>query len=159
MKHSYFDKYLNKRPVIMGTKNVVCPECSSVNSVQMDVKTHIVECSQCQGDLSDPFPLEVTDNSCMKHITENDIAILVDFYSTTCGPCMAMYDDYEDAALGFGMKVRFLKIDAEKHQLVAKEYGVTGLPTIIAFKGGKEVNRVSGQLSQVQLSMWAERLV
>ncbi|HIC12957.1 MAG TPA: thioredoxin TrxC [Sulfurimonas sp.] len=158
-KHSYFAKYLPKRLEIMGTKNVVCPECSSVNAVEIDVESHIVECSQCKGDLSDPFTLDVSDDACMKHITENDIAVFVDFYSTTCGPCMAMYEDYEDAALGFGMKVRFLKVNAEKYQLVAKEYGVTGLPTIIAFKGGKEVDRVSRQLSLVELTMWADRLL
>jgi thioredoxin 2 len=71
---------------------------------------------------------------------------------------MAMYDDYEDAALGFSLKVRFLKVNADKYQKVAREYGVRGLPTIIAFKHGQEVSRVSSQLSQVQLSLWAESL-
>ncbi len=159
MKHSYFDKYLPKRLEIMGTNNIVCQECGSVSAVEIDEQSDVVGCSQCNADLNDPFPLEVNDDQCTKHINENDIAVLVDFYSTTCGPCMAMYEDYEDAALGFGLKVRFLKVNAEKHQLVAKEYGVTGLPTIIAFKGGKEVDRVSRQLSLVELTMWAERLL
>ncbi|MDQ7042368.1 MAG: thioredoxin family protein [Sulfurimonas sp.] len=143
----------------MGTEKVVCPECSSINAVEMEKIGDIVECSQCKGDLNHPFALEVSDNQCSKHIRENDIAVLVDFYSTTCGPCMAMYEDYEDAALGFGISVRFLKINADKHQIVAKEYGVSGLPTIIAFKGGKEVNRISRQLSQVELTVWAHSLI
>jgi len=116
-------------------------------------------CAKCQEDLDHPFPVEVTDESCKVHIEENDIAVLVDFYSTTCGPCMAMYEDYEDAALGFGPTVRFLKINADTHQKVAQAYGVSALPTIIAFKNGKEVNRVSRQLSQVELTMWAESLI
>jgi len=72
---------------------------------------------------------------------------------------MAMYEDYEDAALPFGVKVRFLKINADKHQKVAGQYGVSALPTIIAFKKGLEVSRVSRQLSQVELTTWAESLV
>lgn len=143
----------------METLKIVCPECNSVNTIKTGVENETITCSQCQADLDDPFPLEVTDESCMTHIKENDIAVLVDFYSSTCGPCMAMYDDYEDAALGFGLTVRFLKINADKYQQVAKEYGVSGLPTIIAFKKGQEVNRVSGQLSQVQLSLWAQSLI
>lgn len=143
----------------MQTSKVVCPECSSVNIIESKVEGDTFPCQQCKADLDDPFPLEVTDESCSIHIKENDIAILVDFYSTTCGPCMAMYDDYEDAALGFGLKVRFLKINADTYQQVAKEYGVSALPTIIAFKKGEEVNRISRQLSQVELALWAESLI
>ncbi len=143
----------------MPTLKIVCPECSSVNTVNTEVENPIITCSQCQADLDDPFPVEVTDESCMTHIMDNDIPVLVDFYSTVCGPCMAMYDDYEDAALGFALKVRFLKIDADVYQKVAREYGVSALPTIIAFKKGQVVNRISSQLSQVELSLWAESLI
>lgn len=143
----------------METLKIVCPECNSVNTINSEVKNEPIPCSQCQADLDDPFPVEVTDESCTTHIIENDIAVLVDFYSSTCGPCMAMYDDYEDAALGFGSKVRFLKINADKYQKVAREYGVSALPTIIAFKKGQEVNRISRQLSRVELILWAESLI
>jgi len=143
----------------MQTFNIVCPQCNSVNPIAPEVENTSTPCSKCQADLDDPFPLEVTDESCSININENDIPVLVDFYSTTCGPCMAMYEDYEDAALGFGLKVSFLKINADKHQEVARKYGVSALPTIIAFKNGEEVNRVSNQLSQVQLTLWADSLL
>jgi len=138
---------------------LVCAECHSINRVKVEDPTASYPCPQCEAELDDPFPFEVTDESCALHIKENDTALLVDFYSRTCGPCMAMYDDYEDAALGFSLKVRFLKIDADKYQHIAKKYGVGALPTIIAFKHGQEVNRVSRQLSQVELNLWAESLI
>ena len=138
----------------MENFKIVCPECQHINVVNNEAP----HCSKCQADLDDPFPLEVTDESCKLHIEENDMAVLVDFYSTTCGPCMAMYDDYEDAALGFGLTVKFLKINADIHQDVAKTYGVSALPTIIAFKKGEEVNRISRQLSQMELTTWAQSL-
>lgn len=143
----------------MQTLKIVCPECNSVNTVETEIENTSLACSQCQAELDDPFPLEATDESCTIHIAENDIPVLVDFYSPLCGPCMAMYEDYEDAALGFAMKVRFLKINADEYQKVAREYGVGALPTIIAFKNGQEVNRVSAQLSRVELSLWAESLI
>jgi len=143
----------------METLKLVCPECSSVNIIKVEADSKSIPCTQCQADLDDPFPVEVTDESCAIHIRENDIPVLVDFYSTVCGPCMAMYDDYEDASLGFALKVRFLKIDADEHQKVAREYGVSALPTIIAFKKGEEVNRISSQLSHVELSLWADSLI
>ncbi|MBT8348633.1 MAG: thioredoxin TrxC [Sulfurovum sp.] len=143
----------------METLKIVCPECNSVNSIKIEIGNVSIPCSECQAELDDPFPVEVSDESCTTHIIENDIPVLVDFYSTVCGPCMAMYDDYEDAALGFPLKVRFLKINADKYQRVAREYGVSALPTIIAFKKGQEVNRISSQLSRVELSLWAESLI
>jgi thioredoxin 2 len=143
----------------METIKIVCSECHSINTIKTELQTEPSICSKCQADLDDPFPLEVTDETCRTHIDENEIAVLVDFYSTTCGPCMAMYDDYEDAALAFGLTVRFLKINADKYQQIAGEYGVSALPTIIAFKNGKEINRISRQLSQVELTMWAEKLI
>lgn len=143
----------------MESHKIVCPECNSVNTIKIEVENEPILCSKCQAELDDPFPVEASDESCTTHIIENDIPILVDFYSSTCGPCMAMYDDYEDAALGFSLKVRFLKINADKYQKVASEYGVCSLPTIIAFKKGQEVNRISRQLSRVELSLWAESLI
>ena len=143
----------------MEAIHLVCSECHTTNTVHIETANATIPCSQCQADLDNPFPVEVTDESCTTHIMENDIAVLVDFYSTTCGPCMAMYEDYEDAALPFGVKVRFLKINADKHQKVAGQYGANALPAIIAFKKGVEVSRVSKQLSQVELTTWAESLV
>ncbi|MEN4045122.1 MULTISPECIES: thioredoxin family protein [unclassified Sulfurimonas] len=137
---------------------IVCSECNTLNSSKGESKEETVICKQCHSELDNPFVVEVDDENCMLHIKENSIAVLVDFYSTACGPCMAMYEDYEDAALGFGSTVRFLKINADKHQKAAKEYGVGALPTIIAFKEGEEVGRISQQLSQVELSLWAQDL-
>lgn len=143
----------------METLNVVCPECTALNTIKIEIGTERYPCLQCQADLDDPFPTEVTDASCATHIKQSDIPLLLDFYSTSCGPCMAMYDDYEDAALYFTLKVRFLKINADKHQEIAREYGVSALPTLIAFKNSEEVNRISRQLSEVELKVWAESLI
>jgi thioredoxin 2 len=143
---------------MMESMKIVCSECHSVNNIQSKKDTYPAICSQCKTELDHPFAVEVNDENAAVHINENDIAVLVDFYSTTCGPCMAMFEDYEDAALGFGSTVRFLKINADEHQQLAAEYGVKALPTIIAFKKGQEIGRVSEQLSQVELSLWAQDL-
>jgi len=138
---------------------IVCPECNTLNEIAAHVESETIPCSTCSFDLDDPSVIEVDDVSCAKHIDDNSIPMFVDFYSTTCGPCMAMYDDYEDAAFGFSLKVRFLKINADEHQEIARKYAVTALPTIIAFKNGVEVNRISRQLSRVELTLWAESLL
>lgn len=139
----------------MQTHKLVCSECHSVNNFNATT----LQCSVCQEDLEYPFALDVSDENCIKHIQGNDIPVLVDFYSPMCGPCVAMAEDYDDAALGFALTVRFIKINADEFQKVAKEHRVSSLPTIIAFKDGQEINRISSQLSQAQLIQWAQELI
>ena len=144
---------------MMETFKIVCPECSSVNSIKKEIYTESPLCLKCQAELDDPFVVEVNDTNCAIHINENDIPVLLDFYSHFCGPCMAMYEDYEDAALNFGLKVRFLKVNADDYPLIAREHRVGSIPTIIAYKNAKAVNRISAQLSQEQIRMWAQSLI
>lgn len=141
----------------MESYKIVCCECSEVNSIEGSKELY--SCHKCKADLEYPFALEVDDALCKKHIEENDIVVIVDFFSPLCGPCMAMYDAYEDAALAFGMTVRFLKINADEHQEIAQKYQVGALPTLIAFQGREELGRVSRALTQVELTLWAESLL
>jgi len=142
----------------METLKIVCPECHNINTITVIDKDTSYLCKECNALLNDPFPIEVSDDNGEVHIKGNDIPILLDFHSEFCAPCVAMEDDYDDASLAFSLKVRFLKINTDTYQRMAREYRVSGVPTIIAFKDGEEVNRVSQQLSQVQLGIWAQSL-
>jgi len=137
----------------------VCPECSCVNSIVIQTENKSYTCSQCKADLDDPSPVEVTDESCELYIKEDSLPLLVDFYSNYCAPCLEMFDDFEGASFAYSLKVRFLKVNTDNYQKIAKEYGVASLPTIIAFKNGEEVNRVSGTLAQYELNQWAKSLL
>ena len=94
-----------------------------------------------------------------EEVLKSEIPVLVDFYSPDCAPCMKMAPDYEKAASTFAMEVRFIKINTLLYPDIARQYGVNALPTIIAFKNGREVNRFSSALSKDHLSMWAESLI
>lgn len=143
----------------METLNIVCPHCLAVNSVANEVEKKAVACSGCGEPLSDTTPATCGAEAFKTHVSENDIPVLVDFYSPDCGPCMEMAPDYEKAAADFGLEVRFLKVNTLNDADIALQYGVNMLPTIIAFKNGREINRFSSKLSKDQLSMWAESLI
>lgn len=143
----------------METLKIVCPYCQSVNSVVNEVEKNEVACSVCGKRLTDTAPATCNAEAFKTHIAENDIPVLVDFYSPDCGPCMEMAPDYEAAASAFGLEVRFLKVNTLNDAEIALQYGVNQLPTVIAFKNGMEINRFSSRLSKDQLSMWAESLI
>eukprot|EP00752_Nemacystus_decipiens_P018728 g16791.t1 len=73
-------------------------------------------------------------------------AILVDFYATWCEPCNMMAKTL--AVVGPEMKdeLKIFKIDSDKYPKLMTKFNVTGLPTLILFKGGKELQRIEGGL-------------
>jgi thiol-disulfide isomerase/thioredoxin len=72
--------------------------------------------------------------------------VVLDFFSTECPPCEALAPKYEAVAEQFAGKVRFLKIFRQGNRELAVKLGVTGSPTVLFFKGGREVgSRMSGE--------------
>jgi thioredoxin 2 len=143
----------------MQTLKIVCPHCQAVNTVPNEVEKTEIACSACGKSLLDTAPVTCDAEAFKVHVTQNDIPVLVDFYSPDCAPCMEMAPDYETAAAGFGLEVRFLKVNTLNDAEIALQYGVNQLPTVIAFKNGMEINRFSSRLSKDQLGMWAESLI
>jgi len=70
--------------------------------------------------------------------------VLADFYSTTCGPCKMLGFVLRDVEKEFGNDLTILKIDFDQNKDLTEEYGVTGYPTLILFKDGKEAGRLQG---------------
>jgi len=143
----------------MQTLSIVCPHCHKANSVELEVSRNTVLCTACAKPLNDTTPVECTEDIFKTHLSENDIPVLVDFFSPDCAPCMKMAPDYEDAAKKCALEVRFLKVNTQEYPELARQYGVNQLPTVIAFNKSREVNRFSSALSKDQLGMWAESLI
>lgn len=77
-----------------------------------------------------------------KYISNKDLTI-VDFWAPWCGPCKMMAPIFEDVSAHFD-DVQFAKVNVDEHGELAGEYQVQGIPTMIFFKDGKEVHRVTG---------------
>ncbi len=72
--------------------------------------------------------------------------VVLDFFSTECPPCEALAPKYDAVAEQFAGRVRFLKIFRQGNRDLAVKLGVTGSPTLLFFKGGREVgSRMSGE--------------
>ncbi len=86
-------------------------------------------------------------------------AVLVDFYSKTCGPCKMLSFILNDVDKMLGEKVNIIKVDFEENPDLIEEHNIEGYPTLVMFKDGKEVSRKSGlQQKPVIIKMIEEAL-
>ena len=79
-----------------------------------------------------------------KEIINHKGYALVDFWATWCPPCRMMAPVLESAEQQLGDKINFVKVDVDKQQQLAAEFDIMSIPTLVVFKDGKPVKRMSG---------------
>jgi len=77
--------------------------------------------------------------------------VLVDLYATWCGPCVQQEPILEKWASGKGDQVLVARLDVDKAPVIASQYGVMSIPTLILFSGGQEVARAIGVQNEAAL--------
>ncbi len=76
---------------------------------------------------------------------------LVDFYADWCGPCRALAPVVEEIAAELDGQVKVAKVNVDENEALSLKYGVQGIPTLILFHKGQEVERIVGYLPKAQL--------
>lgn len=70
--------------------------------------------------------------------------VLVDFWAPWCGPCRMLAPVVEKVAGQLGSRVDFVKLNTDENPTISGQYGVSGIPCLILFKGGQAVDRIVG---------------
>ena len=125
--------------------HVVCPQCNATNRVLRE-RLAAGKCGACKQPLFDGHPVALTAANFERHVAASGLPLVVDFWAPWCGPCQMMAPAYEQAAARLEPNVRLAKLNTEDAPEIAARFGIRGIPTLIAFAGGREVGRQSGAL-------------
>jgi thioredoxin 2 len=123
---------------------VRCPICEALNRVDLARLDDRPRCAKCGKPLALDRPIKVTDADFERVIEAASVPVVVDYYADWCGPCHAMAPILDDFALARRGEVLVLKLDTDANPVTARRFGIRGIPTLIAFKGGQEHRRHTG---------------
>jgi thioredoxin 1 len=93
----------------------------------------------------------LTDRNWAEQVVASEKPVLVDFWAEWCAPCKAMVPDLEAVAAQYAGRVRVGKLNVEENDKITFQYGITAMPTLIVFKGGKVAEQRVGKMSKEQL--------
>ncbi len=91
--------------------------------------------------------LEVNDETFESEVLKETKTVLIDFYAEWCGPCQVLSPIVEEVAKE-NQDIKVVKIDIDKAEGIAIEYGIMSIPTLVVMKDGKEINRSVGLISK-----------
>ena len=130
---------------------VICTSCTAVNNIPNKESYKKANCGNCKKSLLDNNLMNLNESNFDEVVVNSDIPVIVDFWAPWCGPCKIMGPVFEKISKQYVLKTLFTKVDTEVEQTLGSKYAIRSIPTLIVFKNGLEVERISGALDEGSL--------
>lgn len=138
----------------MSSHTLTCLECGQANRIPADRLSEGPKCATCGAGLLSGKVTEVDPATLAKAVRLDSMPIVVDFWAPWCGPCRMMAPEFSKAAIAMKGQVRMVKLNTEDHPQAGAKHNIRGIPTMVAFSGGREAKRQSGAMRDSQIVSW-----
>ena len=137
-----------------ASQQVVCGHCGKTNRLPAERAATNAHCGSCHRPIFNGHPIEVDEAAFGRHVANSDIPLLVDVWAPWRGPCRAMAPMFERAARELEPGVRLLKLNSDKAPAVSSRLGISGIPTLLLMRNGREIARTSGAMDTKNIVAW-----
>lgn len=102
---------------------------------------------------------EISDQSFEHEVLNSSVPVLVDFWAPWCGPCHMIEPMVEEVARAYDGRLKVVKINTDDHQMVATNYYISGMPSLLLFKDGEVADQIAGAVPKRQLEAMVSQYV
>lgn len=140
------------------TATVACPFCETLNRVDLSRLEHHPKCGKCGRPILLDRPIAISDAAFEQVTNDTTVPVVVDFYADWCGPCKTMAPLLDEVARRRAGQMLVVKLDTDRNPLTGPRFGIRGIPTLIAFREGKEVARRVGAIPPADLETFLDSI-
>jgi thioredoxin 2 len=131
---------------------ITCPNCGRKNRVRPS-PSGVPRCSVCHTLL--PWIVDTSPDAFDEEIRAS-VPVLVDFWAPWCGPCRMVSPLVERAGRDHAGRLKVVKLNVDDAPAISERFAVRGIPLLVLFRDGAEIDRLVGAVPQAQLRQWLE---
>ena len=137
-----------------------CPNCGATNRLRPKQEQRLKPvCGQCKTPLAGSEPVTVTDATFAAEVERSSLPVLLDLWAPWCGPCRMVAPIMIELAEEMAGRVRVAKLNVDENPLTAARFNVSSIPTLLALKNGREIDRIVGMQPKSEIARRLERIL
>jgi thioredoxin 2 len=136
--------------------NIVCQHCTTTNRVLRERLGAGAKCGKCRQPLVATAPFDLTGMNFDRHVSANELPLVVDFWAPWCGPCRMVAPELAKVASTHAGKYLILKVNTDAIPELGERFKIRSIPTMAVFSGGQEVGRTAGARPAADIEAFIE---